>query len=180
MPGPYAWAVAERTPDLESLIAQTRDLPGGLLPALHAVQHRDGWIDPSCYPQLAEAFNVSVAEVHGVVSFYKDFRTSAPRGPVVQMCRAEACSARGADAVADALTLAVAGAAVEVDEVFCLGNCALGPTLRVGADLHGRVTPDAVPALVDHAALAVARAVQLTAAASGAAVHVAAAEDAAA
>ena len=143
--------MAEWTPDLEALIAPHVVEPGGLLPALHALQHQVGWVDPSFLRPLAEAFNVSKAEVHGVVSFYKDFRTEPARGRVVQVCRGEACSARGADAVAAALTSLTPHASIEVDDVFCFGNCALGPTIRVGDTLVGGVTSASVVSLIDRA-----------------------------
>jgi formate dehydrogenase iron-sulfur subunit len=138
--------------DVRSLIAECVALPGGLLPALHALQHRFGFVDRAHIPALAEAFNVSEAEVHGVVTFYSDFRSAPPRGPVVQVCRAEACQARGANAVhARAVELA-AGAPVEVGEVFCLGNCALGPSVAIDGRLHGRVDERGIEALIGDAA----------------------------
>jgi formate dehydrogenase iron-sulfur subunit len=106
------------------------------MPALHAIQHQHGWISSDHIPALAEMFNISVAEVHGVVSFYKDFRTAPPRGPVLQVCRAEACSARGGGRVWSAIGAAAADEAIEVEEVFCLGNCALGPTVSLHGELH--------------------------------------------
>ena len=78
-----------------ALIAQFADMPGGLLPALHALQHRDGYVNREHIATLADAFNLSVAEVHGVISFYKDFRTEPAKGALVQVCRGEACQARG-------------------------------------------------------------------------------------
>ena len=122
-------------PEVEAIIRSHADWAGGLMPALHAVQHHAGYIDPSHIPLLARTFNLSVAEVHGVISFYKDFRTTAPRGPIVQVCRAEACVARGGRAVeARAIELA-ATEAVEIEEVFCLGLCAQGPAAASGGEL---------------------------------------------
>jgi formate dehydrogenase iron-sulfur subunit len=144
----YACTVAAWTPDLEALLDLYTRMPGGLLPALHALQHEVGHLDPSFVPPIALAFNRSVAEVHGVISFYKDFRTTPPRGPLVQVCRAEACTARGADAVAAAAHGLAATVPVELDEVFCLGNCALGPTLTVAGVLHGNVAPAEVGVLL--------------------------------
>ena len=142
---------------LDEVIRSYVDWPGGLLPALHAVQHEAGYVDPALVPVLADAFNLSTAEVHGVVTFYKDFRTTPPRGPVVQVCRAEACQAVGADALADEVERRLGvecGAtredgAVTLDEVFCLGNCALGPAAIVAGRVLGRVTADTITALVD-------------------------------
>ena len=119
-----------------SIIASFADWPGGLMPALHAVQHHAGFIDRSLIPQLADTFNLSHAEVHGVISFYKDFRTAPPKGPIVQVCRAEACQARGAREVFATATAAATDMAVEVEEVFCLGLCTAGPTVAVDGSLH--------------------------------------------
>jgi formate dehydrogenase iron-sulfur subunit len=144
--------VSAATPELELLVRGFADVPGGLMPALHAVQHHAGYIDTGLVPLLADVFNISVAEVHGVITFYKDFRTTPPQGPLVQVCRAEACQSRGANAVHAAAVRAVAGQAVELDEVFCLGNCALGPTVLAGGRLHSNVDPAGVAAIIAEAA----------------------------
>ena len=136
------------TPELELLVRGFAGVPGGLMPALHAVQHQAGYIDTALVPLLADVFNISAAEVHGVITFYKDFRTTAPRGPVVQVCRAEACQARGANALhARAVELA-ADAAIELEEVFCLGNCALGPAVLANGELHANVTEEALATII--------------------------------
>jgi formate dehydrogenase subunit gamma len=120
------------------------------------VQHEYGYVDPEVVPALADALNLSVAEVHGVVTFYKDFRTTPPGRAQVKICRAEACQARGADAlVGHARTRLGIGfgettpdGAVSLDEVFCLGNCALGPSVQADGRLHGRVGPDRLDAVL--------------------------------
>ena len=146
--------------DLDAVLRPFGTWPGGLMPALHALQHAFGYIDRRAIPLLADVFNITVTEVHGVISFYKDFRTTPPVGPLVQVCRAEACQARGAnDLFAKATELAAglaAGAAVEVDEVFCLGNCALGPSVAVDGRLFGRVDEAAIRTIVGNAAHAAA------------------------
>ena len=122
-------------PAIEAIISDHASWAGGLMPALHAVQHHAGFIDRGYIPLLARTFNLSVAEVHGVITFYKDFRTTPPKGPIVQVCRAEACVARGGKAVeARALELGETEA-VEIEEVFCLGLCAQGPTVATGGEL---------------------------------------------
>ncbi len=123
-------------------------VPGGLLPALHAIQHAVGYVDRGLIPELAEAFNQSEAEIHGVISYYKDFRTERPIGPVVQVCRAEACQSRGSRAVWKSACEAASGCAVVVEEVFCLGNCALGPAAMCGGKLFGGLDADRVKQLV--------------------------------
>lgn len=150
--------------EIESIIRVHADWPGGLMPTLHAVQHHAGYIDQTLIPLLAETFNLSHAEVHGVISFYKDFRTTPPRGPTVQICRAEACQARGARetfAAATAAAADMAAAAVdhavdyEVEEVFCLGLCTAGPTVSVAGRLHCMVDAPKVTSLLKSAAKAV-------------------------
>jgi formate dehydrogenase subunit gamma len=113
---------------------------GPLLVVLHAVQAELGYIDAADVPVVAEVLNLSVAEVHGVVSFYKDFRTQPPPAHVVQVCRAEACQALGAEPVFEAARRAAHGRDdIEVEEIFCFGNCALGPSVTLDGRLHGRV-----------------------------------------
>jgi formate dehydrogenase iron-sulfur subunit len=137
--------------ELDALVRPFGQWPGGLMPALHAVQHHLGFVDRETIPLLADVFNISVAEVHGVISFYKDFRTTPPKGPIVQVCRAEACQSRGANGVfAKAVELS-AGAAVEVEEVFCLGNCALGPSVAVDGLVHGRIDETVIGTLIRRA-----------------------------
>ncbi|MGB3830118.1 MAG: NAD(P)H-dependent oxidoreductase subunit E [Ornithinimicrobium sp.] len=119
-------------------LAQER---GPLLPILHAVQHEFGYIDAGDVPVIAHVLNLSVAEVHGVVSFYKDFRTKPAPTHIVAVCRAEACQSVGGQAVFEAAERTFAGREdVEVEEIFCFGNCALGPTVMVDGRIHGRVT----------------------------------------
>jgi formate dehydrogenase iron-sulfur subunit len=100
---------------------------GALLPLLHDIQHSLGHVPAAAVPIIAEALNLSRAEVHGVVSFYHDFRAVPVTGQVVKLCRAEACQARGVDAAAAAL----AAEGVAVEPVYCLGLCASGPAALV-------------------------------------------------
>jgi formate dehydrogenase subunit gamma len=121
--------------------------PGGLLPLLHEVQDRLGFVPPDAVPAIARAMHRSIAEVHGVISFYHHFRSTPPGRHVVRLCMAEACQAMGArDLLAHArATLGVelhgtsADGAVTLEPVYCLGNCACSPAVLVDADLVGRV-----------------------------------------
>jgi formate dehydrogenase iron-sulfur subunit len=144
--------VAATPAELDALVRPFARWPGGLMPALHALQHEFGYIDHDAIPVLADVFNQSVAEVHGVISFYKDFRTTKPRGPIVQVCRAEACQARGGNGLLAKATELANGVDIEVDEVFCLGNCALGPSVAVDGRLYGHVDEVALATIVRHAA----------------------------
>ena len=122
---------------------------GGLLPALHAVQHQAGYIDTSYIPLLAETFNLSTAEVHGVITFYKDFRTQPPKGPIVQVCRAEACTSRGAKATERRALELGATMAVEIEEVFCLGLCAQGPAVANGGRMFTGVDEAMIETIIE-------------------------------
>jgi len=137
--------------EAEQVVSGFADTPGGLMPALHALQHRFGFVDPVHVPLLASMFNISRAEVHGVITFYKDFRTTPPTGPLIQVCRAEACQSRGANETM-ANAIAHAHGAVEIEEVFCLGNCALGPSVRVGDSLFAKVDAARMVQIIDEVA----------------------------
>ena len=124
---------------------------GPLVPVLREVMEELGHIAREDVEAIASVLNLSVAEVHGVVSFYHDFRTEPPAAHTVALCRGEACQAVGAEALY-AATRAGAdelGDGVEVAEVFCLGNCALGPSGTLDGRLHGRLSADRLAALTE-------------------------------
>lgn len=141
---------------IRGIAAAHADQRGPLLPILHALQAEFGYIDPAAEPLLADVLNISTAEVHGVITFYRDFRHEPPGRTTVRICRAEACQSVGADRVvahAEASLGAKLGGttddgAVTLDEVFCLGNCALGPAVTVNDRLYGRVSPARFDALL--------------------------------
>ena len=145
-----------KTADLDALIQSHRTLPGATLPILHAIQDAWGYIPDEALPRIATALNLSRAEVQGVVSFYHHFRRTPPGRHVVQVCRAESCLAMGADAleahVRASLGIDVhqtsADGAVTLEPVYCLGNCACSPSIRVDDDIHGRMSPRRFDALV--------------------------------
>jgi len=127
---------------------------GALMPVLHEVMDELGHIAREDVETVADVLNLSVAEVHGVVSFYKDFRTTPPATHVIALCRGEACQSVGAQALyadtrARAAGLGKESDDIEVDEVFCLGNCALGPSGTVDGRLHGRLSPELLDALTE-------------------------------
>ena len=126
-----------------------RERPGALLPILHQIQDSLGYVPPSSVPGIAEALNLSRAEVHGVISFYHDFRETPAGRHVVKICRAESCQAVGAEQLVEhaCRTLGVefhgttVDGAITLEPVYCLGNCALSPALQVGDAVYGRMTP---------------------------------------
>jgi formate dehydrogenase subunit gamma len=125
---------------------------GPLLPALHAVQAALGYVSDEAIGALAHEFTLSRADVHGVVSFYRDFRREPSGRTQVRVCRAEACQAVGSQVLTEELEARLAtplggttpGGEVALDEVFCLGNCALGPSASVDGRVLGRATADRI------------------------------------
>ncbi|HET9620170.1 MAG TPA: formate dehydrogenase subunit gamma [Kofleriaceae bacterium] len=141
---------------IDELIAETRTMAGALLPVLHAIQDALGFVPPASVPRIAHALNLSQAEVHGVISFYHDFRTSPPGRHVLKLCRAEACQAMGSEALAAHLTAALGvdfkhtspDGALTIEPVYCLGNCALSPALLLDGKLRGRVTAEMLDGII--------------------------------
>lgn len=127
----------------EAVIERFKDQDGALLPMLHALQDAFGYVHPEATDLLAETLNLSRAEVHGVISFYHDFRTEQPARLVVKVCRAEACQATGGREAARALLAdlgvdwaqATSDGAVVVEPVYCLGLCAVAPSALIGDEL---------------------------------------------
>jgi formate dehydrogenase subunit gamma len=142
---------------VSAAVAEHAGRPGPLLPILHGIQERLGYVPAEAVPPLAQALNLSRAEVHGVISFYHDFRDHPPGRHLLKICRAESCQALGADAlVAHAkrhlgieFHETTPDGAITLEPVYCLGNCALSPAVLVGEDIRGRVTAERFDALVD-------------------------------
>jgi formate dehydrogenase subunit gamma len=128
--------------------AELKTTAGALMPILHAVQNELGFVPHDAVPLIARELNLSIAEVHGVLSFYHYFRKEAGGRHVVHLCRAEACQSVGATRVeAHAKrTLGVdfhgttKDGAIRLEPVYCLGNCSLGPSIMIDDRLHGRVS----------------------------------------
>jgi formate dehydrogenase subunit gamma len=142
---------------VSAALAEHAGRPGPLLPILHAIQERLGCVPAEAVPSVAQALNLTRAEVHGVISFYHDFRDHPPGRHLLKICRAESCQALGADAlVAHAKKRlgvefheTTTDGAITLEPVYCLGNCALSPAVLVGEDLRGRMTAETFDALVD-------------------------------
>ena len=147
-------AAAEST--VREVCARLAVLPGALLPILHGVQRSLGYVPPEAVPVIARELNLSVADVHGVVSFYHYFRSTRPGRHVVHVCRAEACQAVGGRVLEAHAKRALgidfhgttADGAISLEPVYCLGNCALGPSLMLDEQLQGRVSTQRFDALM--------------------------------
>lgn len=132
-----------------ALVESHRRQPGALLPLLHAVQDTFGHVPADAVPVIAKGLNLSRAEVHGVITYYHFFRQTPPGRHVVQVCRAEACQACGAEqliahaekAFGCKIHATSADGAVTLEPVYCLGLCASSPAIQVDDRLHGRCTP---------------------------------------
>lgn len=132
---------------VEDIVARHAGREGPLLPILHEVQAVAGFVSDDAVRAIALALNLSRAEVSGVVSFYHDFRRVPDPRPAIRLCRAEACQARGSEALA-AHAQRIAGERVRVETVYCLGLCSVGPNAMVGGDVHARLDESAVAALI--------------------------------
>jgi len=139
------------------LIQELLQLPGALLPILHALQDEFGYVDESAIPLIAEALNISKAEVHGVIGFYHDFRHTPPGRHRLKMCRAESCQSMGCDRViahvekrlGAKLGETTADGSFTLDAVYCLGNCALSPAMMLDGKPYGRVSAQVVDFIID-------------------------------
>ncbi|HET9628178.1 MAG TPA: NAD(P)H-dependent oxidoreductase subunit E [Novosphingobium sp.] len=136
--------------NLSSILARHRGREGALLPILHDVQAVFGCVSPEAERAIAAELNLSRAEVHGVVSFYHDFRSEPDPRPCVALCRAEACQARGVEALVAAAE-AAAGQRVRLATVYCLGLCSAGPAARLGDVVHARLDEASLVQLIEAA-----------------------------
>jgi formate dehydrogenase subunit gamma len=140
-----------------AIVERHRHRTGPLIEILHEVQADFGCVPPGTVPVLAQALNLSRAEVHGVVTFYHHFRTRPPGRHVLQICRAESCQAAGGRAVEQHAKKRLgvdfggttADGRVTLEAVYCLGLCACSPAAMLDDEVHGRVTPERLDALLD-------------------------------
>lgn len=137
------------------VVQEFRDQPGTLISALHRLQDTFGYVDEAAMPMLANLYNMSRAEVHGVTSFYHDFRRSKPGRYTVRVCQAEACQAMGSEQLTTAIKEQLncdfhettTDGNFTLEPVYCLGNCACSPNVMIDKQTYGRVTPSSFAAL---------------------------------
>jgi len=141
---------------IESVVESHRGKIGALLPVLHSIQDQLGHIPSESVPMIARELNLSRAEIQGVIGFYHDFRTEPVGEHIIHICRAEACQAMGAreleEYASKRLGVAYGGTTADgkftLQPVYCLGNCACSPSVRINDDLHARVTSPKFDALI--------------------------------
>ena len=132
---------------VQRICADHGNRPDALIEILHELQAEVGYVPEAAVQPLASALNLSRAEVHGVISFYHDFHREPAGRHVIHVCRAEACQSVGCESLARHAETALgvpfggtrADGAATLKAVYCLGNCALGPSVMIDGDLHGRV-----------------------------------------
>lgn len=133
---------------LADIITLHQGREGPLLPILHDVQAEFGHVSEAAIREIADALNLTRAEVHGVVSFYHDFRAAPDARPVIKLCRAEACQARGVEQLT---ALVESQTRVRIEPVYCLGLCAVGPAAMAGDSVFARLDVEKLAALIEAA-----------------------------
>jgi formate dehydrogenase subunit gamma len=147
-------ALAART-----IIADKQSMPGALLPVLHALQEEFGYVDREAEPLIANMLNLTRAEVHGVLTFYHDFRQKPAGRHVFKLCRAESCQARGSEALAGrasarlgiAFGETTADGSVTLEAVYCLGLCSVSPSAMLDGKVVARLDEKKLEALLAEA-----------------------------
>lgn len=135
-----------------AVINELKDLEGPLLPILHGLQEEFGYVPGESLPVIADALNLSRAEVHGVVTFYHDYRNHPAGRHVLKLCRAEACQSMGGDAIAAKLQQLLGigfhetakDGSVTLEPVYCLGLCACAPSAMLDGEVIGRLDADKI------------------------------------
>jgi formate dehydrogenase subunit gamma len=131
--------------NVADILALHKGREGPMLPILHDVQKAFGHISEDAMREVAQSLNLTRAEVYGVVSFYHDFRKEVETRPVLKLCRAEACKARGVEAL---VPIAEAQTRVKVEAVYCLGLCSVGPAALVGHNVHAHLDAGRLTGLI--------------------------------
>jgi formate dehydrogenase subunit gamma len=144
-PAPYDHDTVAR------VISERRQLDGPLMPVLHGVQDEFGWVPPEAVGQIAQALDLSRAEVHGVLTYYHHFRQERAHGPVLQVCRAESCRSVGGE---ELLAQAHGAGGCSVEPVYCLGLCAQSPAVMLDGKPHARVSAAKLHRLLAEAGVA--------------------------
>ncbi len=130
---------------IADILAEHEGREGPLLPILHDVQKVFGHVSEDAMREIAHALNLTRAEVYGVVSFYHDFRKEVETRPLIKLCRAEACKARGVEAL---IPFTEDQNRVKVEAIYCLGLCSVGPAAMIGDQVYARLNQERLSALM--------------------------------
>jgi len=142
---------------ISRIVRELKDKPGALLPILHSIQEELGYVPEDAVPIIASELNLTRAEVHGVVTFYHDFRSHPAGRHIVRVCQAESCQAAGsADLTAHAKQIlgidfhqTTNDGSCSLEPAYCLGNCALSPSVMIDKEVHGRVNSQRFDEIVE-------------------------------
>jgi formate dehydrogenase subunit gamma len=144
---------------ISRIVRELKAKPGALLPVLHSIQDELGYIPEEAVPIIASEMNLTRAEVHGVVTFYHDFRSHPPGRHIVRICQAESCQAAGSAALTAFAKKRMGidfhqttgDRSCSLEPVYCLGNCALSPSVMVDKEVFGRVTNERFEEILEEA-----------------------------
>jgi formate dehydrogenase subunit gamma len=150
---------SEQTQKIRDIVQTLKDKPGALLPVLHALQDHFGFVPPEAVPIIAHEMNLTRADVHGVITFYHDFRSEAPGRHVLRICQAESCQALGSSELTAwarqqlgiGFHETTSDRAFTLEPVYCLGSCACSPTLMLDDEVHGRVSLERFSEIIEEA-----------------------------
>lgn len=131
---------------IDDIIAEHQGREGPLLPVLRDVQKAFGYVSEDAMREISSALNLTRAEVYGVVSFYHDFRKEIETRPVIKLCRAEACKARGVEML---MPIADNQSRIKFEAVYCLGLCSVGPAAMIGNQVFARLDRDRLLVLME-------------------------------
>ena len=152
-------ATPEQLAAVDAAISSHLSVRGACLPMLHAIQNELGFVPHEAVQRIADALNLSRAEVHGVLTYYHDFRSAPPGRHVLKVCRAESCQAMGSARLEAhlqqqhgvAMGATSADGELTVEPIYCLGNCALSPAVQLNGKVHGRVSTERLDRLLSNA-----------------------------
>ena len=144
---------------IQGLIAQHKGLQGALLPLLHAIQDEIGYVPEESYLSISKALALSVAEIHGVVTFYHHFRSHPAGKHILQICRAESCQAMGSEKLEASIKAKLgidyhqttSDGAITLEPIYCLGNCACSPSVMMDDEVYGRMDSQKMAELISEA-----------------------------
>jgi len=156
-------SVVAATPDqlaaVDAAISRLAKMRGACLPMMHAIQEELGFVPHEAVQRIADALNLSRADVHGVLTYYHDFRNAPPGSHVLKVCRAESCQSMGSEQLEAhlqdhhgvAMGETSKDGELTVEAIYCLGNCALSPAVQLDGKVHGRVSAQRLDSLLQKA-----------------------------
>jgi formate dehydrogenase subunit gamma len=146
----------KQTLKIQQHVLDFKEVPGALLPLMHAIQDDLGYVPEEAYPIISKAYNLSIAEIHGFITFYHHFRTQPAGKNVLQICRAESCQAMGSEEIETYCKSALGidyhettdDNLITLEPIYCLGNCACSPAVMINNQVIGRVSKNKIDDII--------------------------------